>query len=60
MGPIATHVDDLLISGSDTFLKYITYKMKGKFEVDSFEENKAVYLWAKLGKINTPDFNGLY
>ena len=50
MGLIAIHVDDLLISGSDTFLEYITFRMKEKFEVDAFEENKATYLGMKNRK----------
>ena len=59
MGLIAIHVDDLLISGSDTFLEYTTFRMKEKFEVDSFEENKAIYLGVKIEKVGTPEFKGV-
>ena len=50
MGLIAIHVDDLLISGPDTLLEYITFRMKEKFEVDAFEENNSVYLGMKIEK----------
>ena len=33
--------------------------MKEKFEVDTFEENKATYLGMKIEKIDTPDFKGV-
>ena len=59
MGPIAIQVGDLLISGSDTFLEYITFRMKGEFEVDTFEENKATYIGMEIEKIDTPDFKGV-
>ena len=59
MGLIAIHVDDLLISGSDTFLEYITFRMKEKFEVDAFEENNAVYLGMKIEKVDTNDVTGI-
>ena len=58
MGLIAIHVDDLLISGSGNFIEYITFRMKEKFEVDTFEENKATYIGMKIEKIDTPDFKG--
>ena len=59
MGLIAIHVDDLLISGSDTFLEYITSRMKGKFEVDTFEENKATYIGMEIEKVDALDFKGV-
>ena len=40
MGLIAIHVDDLLISGSDTFLEYITFRVKGNLKVDTSEGTK--------------------
>ena len=58
-GLISIHVGDLLISGSGNFLEYITFRMKEKFEVDAFEENKAIYLGMKIEKIDTPDFKGV-
>ena len=50
IGLVAVHVDDLLISGIGAFLKYITQRMKEKFEVDSSAENDATYLGMKVLK----------
>ena len=36
LGIIAIRVDDLLISGSAVFIEYISKRMKGKFEADSY------------------------
>ena len=46
---ISIRVDDLLISGIDVYRVYFK-RMKGKFEVDGYEENKATYLGLKLKK----------
>ena len=47
MGLVAIHVDELLISGSGDFLERATFRTKEKFEVDTFEANKATYLGVK-------------
>ena len=33
--------------------------MEEKFEVDTFEENKATYIGMEIEKIDTPDFKGV-
>ena len=43
IGLIAIHVDGLSISGCGVFIEYITQRMTGKFEVDSYG-GKWVYL----------------
>ena len=35
-GIISIHVDDLLISGSDVFLEYVSKRMMEKFDVASY------------------------
>ena len=52
IGAIAIHVGDLLISGSGAFVKYITQRMKEKYEVESYEENEATYLGMKILEIS--------
>ena len=51
IGIISIHVGDLLIAGSGSFIKYITQRMKEKFEVDRLEENEATYLGMGILKI---------
>ena len=59
IGIIAIHVDDLLLSGSGSFVKYITQRMKEKFDVDSFGENEATYMGMQILKIKNGDFDGI-
>ena len=42
----------MLISGSDMFTEYITQKMKGEFEADSYGGNEATYLGMGSTKAN--------
>ena len=55
---IAIHVGDLLISGSRAVVKYITRRMKEKFEVVRYEENEATYLGMEILKIKMIISNG--
>ena len=50
---------DLLISGSEILIEYITQRMKEKFDVGRYEENEATYGGMKISKINDNDFSGL-
>ena len=38
------------------FIEYITYRMKAKFEADSYEGNEATYLGMKIDKVNNGEF----
>ena len=58
VGFVAIHVGDLLISGNGALIRYLTQKMKGKFEVDSYEENEATYLGAEITKEGNEDSEG--
>ena len=51
-------VDDLLISGSETFIRYITQRMKEKFDVGRYEENEATYAGMEIMLIKNEDFDG--
>ena len=48
---MANHVGGLLISGNGTFVRYLTQKMKGGFEVGSYTENDATYLGVRITKM---------
>ena len=59
IGIVAIHVVDLLISGSGAFVKYITQRVKEKFEVGRFGANEATYMGMKNSKIKNDDFEGI-
>ena len=53
-GPIAIHVDDILVSGSEMFVEYYT-KNGRKFEVDRYGGNESTYLGMEISKVNNED-----
>ena len=57
--PIAIHVGDLLISGGEVFIEYITRRMTGKSEVDSYAENESTYFGLKISKANGGNPDGI-
>ena len=59
IGIIAIHVDDLLISGSEMFIGYITQRMKGEFEVGRYEGNEATFPGVKISKVSRADSDGI-
>ena len=59
IGLVAIHVDGILIPGSETFVEYITQRMKEKFESDRYGENEAIYLWMGIPTVNSEDSDGV-
>ena len=59
IGTISIHVGDLLISGSGMFIEQITKKKEGKFELDSYGWNEAIYLRMEIAKVGDGEFGGI-
>ena len=56
VGFIAIRVGELLITGSEMSIERITQRMKGKSEVDIYDENEATYIGMKITKVKGEDF----
>ena len=59
MGLVAIRVDDILVSGGDMFIEYITQRMEEKSEVGRYGENEATYLGMDISEVNNDDFDGI-
>ena len=50
MGVIAIHEEEILISGKEMFIEYITQRIREEFEAGSYEDNDTMFTGSGIAK----------
>ena len=54
MGIIAIHEEEILMSGKEMFVEYITQRISQEFEADRYADNETMFMWMGISKKNNP------